>query len=308
MVSIFEYTRSPVTIHIFHDDTLTQENKQKFLRTAEKYSQSVNFIDITKYKAFINEKLEKMSEKYTIGTLFRMFMPDELPDLDKVIYLDVDLLVSLDIRELWDIDLENKSIAGVLDKSLCKLKPFSFSWRANQIKFINCRMDSYINAGVVIMNLRKIRESGSLVDKSINWFKRYGHFAYTADQDALNSIFLDDIKFIDNKFNTSDLNIDIKDCIFHACTKGLHPWDSFRNRKHDIFFWAMYRKSAWGEALSIEEFVQTIGNVVINTEFFHLHGKSCVKRIIKAMYNRICLIKEPFRVIHVLLIGMFNRK
>ena len=308
MVSIFEYTSNPVTIHIFHDDTLTQENKQKFLRTAQKYSQSVNFIDITKYKSLITAKLEAISEKYTIGTLFRMFMPDELPDLDKVIYLDVDLLVSLDIRELWDIDLENKSIAGVLDNSLLKLKPFPFSWRANMIKFINCRMDSYINAGVVVMNLRKIREAGSFIDTSINWFKRYGQFAYTPDQDAINSIFSEDIKYIDSKFNTSDLNIEMKDCIFHACTKGLHPWDSFRNRKHDIFFWAMYRKSAWGEDLSIQEFVQTIGNIVTKTEFFHLHGKQCLKRIIKAMYNRICRLKEPFKAIHVLLIGIFHRK
>ena len=106
MVCVFEHTTSPVMFHVFHDDTLTQDNRQKFIRTAEKYSQTVNFIDITKYKALISSRLEEMSGQYTIGTLFRMFMPDELPALDKVIYFDIDLMISLDIKELWDIDLE----------------------------------------------------------------------------------------------------------------------------------------------------------------------------------------------------------
>ena len=41
ITSIFENTHSKVIVHILHDDTLTQDNRQKLIRTAEKYSQSV---------------------------------------------------------------------------------------------------------------------------------------------------------------------------------------------------------------------------------------------------------------------------
>ncbi|MBQ7219801.1 MAG: hypothetical protein IJS28_02360, partial [Synergistaceae bacterium] len=135
MVSIFEHTNSSVVLHVFHDDTLSQDNRAKFIRTAEKYSQTVEFIDITKHKALIDAKLSEMCGKYTIGTLFRMFMPDELSKLDKVIYFDIDLMISLDIKELWDVDFEGKSIAGVHDESFVYVKPFPFSERGTLIKF-----------------------------------------------------------------------------------------------------------------------------------------------------------------------------
>ena len=59
MTSIFENTSSPVTIHLLHDDTLTQENREKFIKTAQKYSQEIEFIDIS--KSFTLTRLYKFS-------------------------------------------------------------------------------------------------------------------------------------------------------------------------------------------------------------------------------------------------------
>ena len=42
MTSIFENTQSPVVVHILHDETLTEDNRKKFIRTAEKYGQTVD--------------------------------------------------------------------------------------------------------------------------------------------------------------------------------------------------------------------------------------------------------------------------
>ena len=309
MVGVFEHTSSPVVFHVLHDKTLTQINRQKFIRTAEKYSQAVDFIDITKYKALISAKLEEMSGKYTIGTFFRMFIPDELPQLDKVIYFDIDLVISLDIKELWDIDLEDKSIAGVHDESFVTLKPFPYSERGALLKFTNCRLDAYINAGIVIMNLRKIRAQGSFVETSLKWFKRYGHLAFFPDQDALNSIFLDDIKYIDGKYNTHKLERNMVDCIFHACTRGLHPWDSFRGRTHENFFWAAFRKSAWGEDMTLEEFIGTIGRVAAGANFVHLHTRQCVKHTINVImwWVKKLFLGEYVKILRVLFIEFCNR-
>ena len=309
MVSIFEHTSSPVVLHVFHDDTLTQDNRDKFIRTSEKYSQSVEFIDITKHKTLIDARLSEMCGKYTIGTIFRMFMPDELPELDKVIYFDIDLMISLDIKELWDTDFEGKSIAGVHDESFVHVKPFPFSERGALIKFTKCRIDAYINAGVVVMNLKKIREQGSFVETSIKWFERYGHLAFFPDQDALNSIFLDDIKYIDGKFNTHKLERNMEDCIFHACTRGLHPWDSFGGRIHEKFFWSAFRKSAWGEDMTIEEFVGTICGVAQRSGLTHVHGKQCAKVTARKMRERVMKIfnGEHYKILRVLFIELRSR-
>ncbi|MBQ3695322.1 MAG: hypothetical protein IJQ77_07865, partial [Synergistaceae bacterium] len=42
MTSIFENTQSKVIVHILHDETLTQDNRQKLIRTAGKYSQGLD--------------------------------------------------------------------------------------------------------------------------------------------------------------------------------------------------------------------------------------------------------------------------
>ena len=54
-----------------------------------------------------------------MGCLFRLLIPDLL-ECPKVIYFDCDVLVNLDIRELWDIDLEGNCIGGVRDSKVKK--------------------------------------------------------------------------------------------------------------------------------------------------------------------------------------------
>ena len=127
MVSIFENTSHPVTVHIFHDDTLTDDNRQKFLRTAEKYSQQVNLIDVSFYRDKIKKSIGAFF-KFPIGMLYRAFIPDVLNNLEKVIYLDCDIVVNMDIYELWKIDLQNNSLAGVIDcQFYINSDPFGFA-------------------------------------------------------------------------------------------------------------------------------------------------------------------------------------
>ena len=47
MFSLFDNTKSEVTVHLLHDDTLTQENRDKFSYIAGRYNQSVKFYNIS---------------------------------------------------------------------------------------------------------------------------------------------------------------------------------------------------------------------------------------------------------------------
>lgn len=57
---------------------------------------------------------ERLS-RFTIGAMFRLMLPEVLPNLNKIIYLDADIFVNTDIKELWDIDMTNYYFAGVPD-------------------------------------------------------------------------------------------------------------------------------------------------------------------------------------------------
>ena len=101
--SIFENTRSPVCMHILHDESLSRENREKFLSLAERYAQNVAFHDMSEYvKRLGPDILGLVDNHFSQGTLYRLFAPQALT-MEKVIYLDSDIVVNLDIKDLWEI-------------------------------------------------------------------------------------------------------------------------------------------------------------------------------------------------------------
>lgn len=81
-------------------------------------------------------------------TLLRLFA-DIVPDMpDKLLYLDVDILFNRDIKLLYDIDIDNYEYAAARD---------------NYGKYL--LNPNYINAGVLLFNMNKIKETG-LLEKS----------------------------------------------------------------------------------------------------------------------------------------------
>ena len=58
--------------------------------------------------------LSSENSRFTVGALYRLFVPQVLPNtVNKIIYLDSDLIVNLDIKELWQIELDDKILAAV---------------------------------------------------------------------------------------------------------------------------------------------------------------------------------------------------
>ncbi len=74
MTSIFENTNHPVIIHLLHDETLTQDNRQKFLNTAVKYSQQILFHDVSSYRDKIKNAVENYLYGWTIEFLYRIYL------------------------------------------------------------------------------------------------------------------------------------------------------------------------------------------------------------------------------------------
>ena len=269
------------------------------MRTAENYNQTIEFVDISEYASLISDELTKISEKWTIGTLYRMFIADALPLIEKVIYIDCDVLVNLDINELWNIELEGNSLAGVHDE-VC-YKKNTFSARLLAIKLCGGNLKSYINAGVTIMNLHKIRKAGSFCNKSIKWFSRYAYLLFFPDQDALNAIFINDIKFIDERFNLDILNRDISNSIFHMWRSK--PWKEFTNAPHQILYWDMYLRSAWGENITPHELIEKLS--IISGNMKH-SSKQCLRRVAGAVWKRITF-REQRKIIMLILSDIIHR-
>lgn len=106
---------------------------------------------------------------YTPYTMLRLFLDKEASLPDKLLYLDADTVVMGDIVPLYAHELGNKSAGMVIDA----YGRFFFG-------------PHYCNAGVMLLNLSKIRADGSF-EKALSLLKRKHYFF--PDQDVLNKVF-----------------------------------------------------------------------------------------------------------------------
>lgn len=185
--SLFYNTRSFVDIYIL-DGGITIEIIDKIRKMFSKSNFNINIIKIN--DDLLSDCL-KVSERITRATYYRLLIPDILENLNKVIYLDCDLIVNYDIQFLWDLDIENKAIAAVTEMNK-KALYVSSPWGLKLYKKLHIpEKNKYFNAGVLIMNLKKWRKY-SYAAKMFNYLEENREFILWHDQDALNAILWND--------------------------------------------------------------------------------------------------------------------
>lgn len=161
MQSIVENTKAPIVFHILHDDTLNEINKNKLSLIADN---SGNDIEFHHFNSDVFGTFADSMNRFAIGTMFRIMLPDIMPDLKKIIYLDSDLFVNTDIEELWNLNIDNYCLAAAQDCSTIRNWGTPYAVAAGQTS-----RDRYFNAGVLCMNLDNIRKNGSLFQQVIDY-------------------------------------------------------------------------------------------------------------------------------------------
>ncbi len=185
MFSVMENTEAPLRFHILCDPTLTDGAREEIQQLCKSYGQQVRFYDIPE-----DERISKMQlfrSGYTEGILYRLHLPELLPEVSRIIYLDADILANGNIRELWEIDTGDAAIAGLWDPPLFGYKEVNEEEGRKLLPFWEkTDWNEYINSGVLILNLERIRKEHHLMDEAIAFWDTYG-FAFP-DQDALNEM------------------------------------------------------------------------------------------------------------------------
>ncbi|MDR2400818.1 MAG: glycosyltransferase family 8 protein [Deferribacteraceae bacterium] len=132
--------------------------------------------------------------RYTIGTYYRMMLPRLLLNVDKVIYLDADMICCGPLSEIYEHDMTDYYIGGAPD--IINTKSY---WKKLQKGRLESSLrGGYVNAGFLLMNLKLIRESG-LYEKwiEISKEKRYSY----PDQDLFNVTCKDKILRMPLRYN-----------------------------------------------------------------------------------------------------------
>lgn len=135
----------------------------------------------------------------TAGTYLRLQLHNLLPNIDKIIYADIDVLFQKELKGLWNIDMSNEYIAGVLACGINQKTEWEFLEKEHEYFKNRLQRGKYIQAGIIVMNLKKIRED-KLDEK---WRNMVTEPYYYVDQDILNITCLNNIKIIPIKYNMS---------------------------------------------------------------------------------------------------------
>ncbi len=91
-----------------------------------------------------------IDDKYTVAASYRLLLPDLLPELDEVLYMDCDIIIQNNVAQLFrETSLDNFYMAGVFEAAL----PGQFAHLAE----IDCEPGKYMNSGFLLMNLRRLR-------------------------------------------------------------------------------------------------------------------------------------------------------
>lgn len=186
-------------IHIMVPDDIEIEKINLFKKVIEdtyfsEYSLEFIIVDDGSLDFLLNDDVQMTHISKT--TYYRFMIPQLLPTLSKCLYLDVDIVVNKDISELYRTDINDYLIAGVKNTLPSDFQNEYRKKRLDELGIPN--LQSYINAGVVLMNLDLIRKLG-LVKK---WLQLAITKTFTYnDQDILNSTCYGKIKIIDDRFN-----------------------------------------------------------------------------------------------------------
>ena len=183
-----------------HDNTLTNDNRDKFIYLAGQYNQLVKFYNVEELckeqVSFLREKLaDKINSRFSIGTFYSLLIKDIL-GTGKVIYLDSDIIVNLDLDELWHQNVSDFPLAAVpeIDATLNCMITDKFLLHKEIVK-----LENYFCAGVMLFNLDKIYK---------NFFYEGVQFladnpaCESVDQDIFNAFFSTNYLKLEQKFDS----------------------------------------------------------------------------------------------------------
>lgn len=131
----------------------------------------------------------------SISALFKFVLPQLLPDHDKVLYLDGDLIVKRDLGEIYDLELGENYAAVVPDSG-------QIYYKHDYVR----RVKKYFNSGVMLLNLKEMRKH-HLAEVLVRTKKELTD-SNLMDQNVFNVVFDGHLKYLPIKWNFMPVSLD----------------------------------------------------------------------------------------------------
>ncbi|MCQ2173669.1 MAG: glycosyltransferase family 8 protein [Bacteroidales bacterium] len=171
------------------DNEISRGNKDKLTSVVEVFpNSSIEYIPFKQWRDSL--KLD-MPWNISLSSYGRLFVASMLPkDVDRVLYLDCDMIVTQPLNDLWNYDLKGNVIAAVQDAVPDRFK-YAVGLRSE---------DRYFNAGLLLIDLKKWRET-DCERKCLDFIRERQGRVFHHDQGVLNGVFRNSLACLPLKFN-----------------------------------------------------------------------------------------------------------
>ena len=254
--SVCENTKSNIKFYIL-DDSIEDSLKDSIKRQIAPYKNcDIEFINVEYPNTFSDCRVVRYISK---TAYVRLLIPDLKPELKKIIYLDIDIVVNTDIAELYNQDLGEYIIGARYEKYVEEYH--------SVVSKKNLGIDDrhgYFNSGVLLIDCEKWREN-NITNLLKEAYVRCKNGMTYHDQDLLNVVFSPN-KYLqlDKKFNclSMDSYVEDKNMIFHYAG-NLKAWQFPPDLKTNLI---NYKDIWWQYAKETEYFDIIKSKCIYNDE------------------------------------------
>ncbi len=180
----------PIRVFLLHSE-LIEEDEKLITEHANKWGASASFLKVEK------KYFEKMpaTELWTVESFFRLAMIDMLPaDVDRLLYLDVDLAILKPVYDLYFADFEGTDLIAC--KDMGSNIPFGDVRDEVFRELVGKETFVYCCAGVMLWNIEKLRNNVTL-ETYLQAAEALNYRILAPDQDLINLIHGEQIKIVD---------------------------------------------------------------------------------------------------------------
>lgn len=172
---------------------LSEITKKKLTAECSKFNIKIFYKDynISERRAL---KGVKCGRHWTMAAFLKLYIAMIVPQTcDKILYLDGDMIVRHSLIDLWNTDISDVVMAGVMDAN-------QFGSDVMSTLHYDCHKYLYVNTGTLLLNLKRMREL-DIISQFEKYLLEFGQSLGYVDQDVYNNVLFDQKKILSTKYN-----------------------------------------------------------------------------------------------------------
>lgn len=189
------YNRDKNSVYNIHVicNSVEEYNREKLLKL-QASNFNIDLVDVSETE--LHQKFVKENFPVSISATFKFFLPELFPNLTKALYIDGDLIIQSNLLKLYFTDISGVYAGVVKDYH-------ALTFKGDVWKRLGVRFEAYFNSGVMLLNLEKMRND-HITEKLVEY--RLNGINYYMDQDALNVVFGNSVKYLNFNYNMTMTN------------------------------------------------------------------------------------------------------